>query len=557
MVVDGKSATDFTQHHTYDVVVVGGGTAGAYAAAAAADEGAQVAILERQPEERAGHIACGDAHRDPHGLPGPIDGDRIVAAAIKDEGGRHRAIERVLLRDPERGERLEVPYPDGKESNVVDRHAYGQAILAEARRCGADIFFETPFRDLIVGDGRVQGVVATHEGTPAAFDAGVVVDAAGALSDVQADLDHHPLQEESPWDTNVGIHQYTMAYRDIARLPDDVNYPFPDALVVEPITPETMDRLPRGYYWEWPSPAGSTDGGGRINVGLGYQDPTADAFSMTRVLREMLDQEQYRPWFQDACSRRKFDGAEADRRGSMLSTRRPYDCPIMPGFIAAGEAAATTQPMFGKGIMYAAKSGHLAGTYAARAALDGDVSVHALWPAWHRFMTEEELGAVGAAHAKADVFNVALTSPTVPLELTRRIPTHLPTDEFMNAVEGAEMELGLADRLRVLGKYALSNVREILTGEERWTQVRAFGKGLRIAGLAPLAETMYDHYTRFPAEPGADHEAFQAWKARRDELLVRVYAGAGVPGREHWKYELPDLPGSRVNRQLERIAARR
>ncbi|MFC6730218.1 geranylgeranyl reductase family protein, partial [Natronoarchaeum mannanilyticum] len=295
---------------SYDIVVVGGGTAGAFAAATAAQEGVDVVLVERKSEEEAGHIACGDAIKGKSTFPDVIDREYL-----KEESFSNRNIRKARFENPRSGEVLDIPF--GEKGAVLDRKRYGEVLLEETDRVGADIHYDTVVKDVIQDDddGRVTGVEAIRKGDPLTYEADVVIDAAGALSLLQDKTD----LADATFDENVDYSQFCSAYREVVDVQEPVEWD--DSIVFKP-----TEEL--GYLWYFPR----TDT--EINAGLGFQ-MNKEPMELVDVLKDDLE------------SRAEFQGAEVkDKLGAALPTRRPYDSATAPGFVAVGDAAADFADMF-------------------------------------------------------------------------------------------------------------------------------------------------------------------------------------------------------------------
>ncbi|MUV88416.1 geranylgeranyl reductase family protein, partial [Natronomonas sp. CBA1123] len=302
---------------TYDIAVVGGGTAGCFAAAAAARDGLDVALLERKSASEGGHIACGDAIKGTSTFPDVIDREYL-----REESFTNENIQRARFENPKTGENLDIGFGDASGA-VVDRKRYGEVLLEEADRAGADVHYDTVVQD-VVQNGAVTGVTATARGSVREFEANIVVDAAGSLSLLQDRTDF----EETTFDTNVNYQQFCSAYREIVEVPEPVEWH--DAIVFKPASE-------LGYLWYFPrTPT-------EINVGLGFQMNKPPMKLVEELKRDL----RTRPEFEDATVK--------DKLGAALPTRRPYDSAVAPGYIAVGDAAGHVNPCTGGGIPGAAK----------------------------------------------------------------------------------------------------------------------------------------------------------------------------------------------------------
>ncbi|MFB6152477.1 MAG: FAD-binding protein, partial [Haloarculaceae archaeon] len=217
----------------YDVVVVGAGTAGCYAAATVADAGYDVALLERKPEDEAGHIACGDALKGASAFPDAIPKSRIEPAITNTD------VDHGRFEIPREDTVLEIPVPG--ELAVVDRWEYGRQVIEGARNAGADIRYETLVNDVLqADDGCVTGVRAVESGDPVEYRAEVVIDGAGAMSIVQDKTDF----DGTTFDRNVSYQQFCSAYREVVTVDEPVEWS--DALVFKPTSRAA------GYLWYFP-----------------------------------------------------------------------------------------------------------------------------------------------------------------------------------------------------------------------------------------------------------------------------------------------------------------
>ena len=440
------------------MVVVGGGTGGSFAAASAASEGLDVVLLERKPREEGGRIACGDAIKGAASLPDVIDRDYVA-----EESFTNREVRRGIFEADD--EKIEIPLPT--TGKVMDRKRYGEVILEEAERAGAEIVYDTVAKS-VVQNGKVEGVRAVRKGEPVEYRAPVTVDAAGALSVLQDDAD----LSEATFDTNVKFTQFCSAYREIIKVDEPVDWN--DALVFKP-----ADEL--GYVWYFPrTPT-------EINVGLGFQ-MTEDPMKLVEALRR------------DVQNREEFENARVvNKLGASLPTRRPYDSAVAPGFVAVGDAAGHVNPTTGGGIPGAAKSGAWAGEIAADAVTDEDVSEEALWEYNERVMHD-----FGKKFAATDLYNIFGTAHGVG-ELTGLVKS-MPGQQLVDALGEGEVSMSLGLKLKTLVKTF-----------GHWGLLR------ELYGVHKKAEEMKEMYASYPSING-----FETWKGERDAVMEEVYEITGA-----------------------------
>ncbi|MBS3761129.1 MAG: geranylgeranyl reductase family protein [Halodesulfurarchaeum sp.] len=447
---------------SFDVVVVGGGTAGTFAASTVADAGLDVVLLERKSESNAGHIACGDAIKGKSTFPDVIDREYL-----KDESFTNENIQYARFENPQTEETLEIPFEEA--GAVVDRRRYGEVLLEESERLGVDIRYNQVVQDVIQEKGQVKGVHSSQNGDQTTFEAEMVIDAAGAMSILQDQVDF----SESTFDTKVHFQQFCSAYREVIEVEDPVEYD--DSIVF-------MPTAELGYLWYFPRTETM------INAGLGFQ--------MNKPPMKLVDHLK-----KDVRSRSEFENAKViDKLGAALPTRRPYDSAVAPGYAAVGDAAAPVNPATGGGIPGAAKAGHWAAEAAIKGIENGDVSEDALWEYNRKVMTD-----FGKRFAAIDLYNIWAGTHNVD-ELTG-IVTALPGQALIDALGkgAAGMSLGLKlDTLR-----------------------RTFGHWKTLFGLyrvhqqALKLKAVYDDYPRDP-------DGFEDWRARRDEIYDTVYEISGA-----------------------------
>jgi len=450
----------------YDIVVVGGGTSGCFAAATAAREGLDVVLIERKSEEEAGHIACGDAIKGTSSFPDVIDREYL-----KEEAFSNQNIRRAVFENPIDGEVIDIPFDEADQGAVVDRKRYGEVLIEEADRLGAELHFNTVVQTVKQNDdGRVTGVGAKRGGQRIDYEAELVVDSAGSLSLLQDKTNF----SGTTFDTNVSYQQFCSAYREVVEVPNPVEWD--DAIVFKP-----TEKL--GYLWYFPRT--ETE----INAGLGFQ-MNKDPMELVDVLRR------------DLQNRREFRGAQVkDKLGAALPTRRPYDSAVAPGFVAVGDAAAHVNPTTGGGIPGAAKGG----TWAVQAGIDaitsGEPTEEALWQYNHDVMT-----SFGKRFAAMDLYNIFGSAREVE-ELTR-VVSAIPSKQLVDAL-GSKGTTSMNLRLKL---------KTLIDTFGHWGVLYDL---YQVSKKATELKELYDNY---PTDP----RGFDSWQARRDSLMDEVYEITGA-----------------------------
>lgn len=471
-----------------DIVVAGGGVGGTFAAAMAkkSNPGLDVKLIERKPEEQAGHIACGDATKSPlTKLPQePFDMKAIVDNAAV---GFDRNIDAIEWRDTadEGVDIVKTLEYQGEGSSVVDRYEFGQELLRQTEELGVDIHYDTVVND-VIQNGRVEGLEAVRDGEELSYSADVTIDAGGALSILADKIDFDATLED------VDFRQMGSAYREIIETSEPVE--FENKIIGRPIPGGTF-----GYIWDFPRTGTET------NVGLGFQ-MTEDPIQMVQVLKEYLEQsDDYKdPEVQELLGKK-------NKLGSALALRRPRDSMVADGFMVAGGNACTTHPISGKGIKGAAVTGMSAGKYAAEAVENDDVSEEGLWSHNYNVMVGHGIGRNIAAR---DPFNYV--AGEMEGDTLRAVVGLLPDKEIMNIV-GEGIDLGFEEKMN-LGKGVVENYihhKQEGTFEALGVTDRDLGAAMyKFVVAKNYANQIGDHYDHFPDNP----EEFESWKEERDKI---------------------------------------
>ena len=449
---------------SYDIVVVGGGTSGCFAAATAARAGLDVALLERKTEEDGGRIACGDAIKGTSTFPDVIDLDYL-----REESFTNQGITLARFENPKTDRNLDIGFRGGSGA-IVDRKRYGEVLLEEAARAGAEIHYETVVQD-VVQNGAVTGVTATKRGSVVEYEADVVLDAAGSLSLLQDKADF----EGTTFDTNVNYQQFCSAYREVIEVDEPVEWD--NAIVFKP-------AAELGYLWYFPrTPT-------EINVGLGFQ--------MNKEPMKLVEHLK-----RDVRNREEFKGATVKNKlGAALPTRRPYDSAVAPGYMAVGDAAAHVNPCTGGGIPGAAKAGTWAAEAAMDAIADGQTNDEdALWEYNRRVQTD-----FGKRFAAMDLYNIWGGTYDVD-ELV----------DIVSAMPGQQ----LADALALEGTASMGWPLKIKTAIKTFGHWSTLFELKKLNNLATELKSVYDDY---PTTSGG----FESWRSRRDAVMDEVYEVTGA-----------------------------
>jgi len=497
-----------SEKRDFDIAVVGGGISGSFAGATAASKGVDVVQIERKPREQAGHIACGDAIKDPTNdryYPGPIDMEAIAEdedVLIDDN------IDQIEWWDEELEVKKVLEY-SGSGSQVVDRYELGQNLLEQASEEGVEQHFDTVVNG-VLQDDQVHGVEAIRDGVPVTYEADLVIDAGGSLSTIMAETDFESLDADAEsFIEQPHFDQFGSAYREVINTQEPVEYS--NALVGKPLE-ET------GYIWYFPR----TDT--EINAGLGFQ-MSEDPMNMIDVLADDLSG---RPEFEEAEVDRIFE--ERNQLGAALSLRRPLDSMVAPGYITVGCNAGVTHPISGKGIRGAAVTGYSAGKHGAEAILndeDGFISEKDLWDHNHFIYVEHGLGT---RIASKDPYNIAATN--TGMENVRALVAMLPEEEISNVVSAnTEEGLGYQNISNMLNEGLENAWHHYRSGSFEkldTTKREVLGTMRDFLWTAKYASELQEHYQDYPES----REGFEEWLDERNEIDDKLNSRLGIEGSE-------------------------
>ncbi len=314
----------FGKREQYDVVVVGGGPGGLVAARFVAAEGASVLVLEKDREIGV-PVRCAEGlggaglrefiDPDPKWALNSINGLRLVAP---------------------NGTEVDVHVED--EGFILDRKGFERDLAIMAADSGAEILVSAPVTDLIMDNGKVEGVKVKFRGEEHEIKAKVVIGADGVESRIG---------RLAGFTTNTRMRdmevcaQYTLYSPRIER----------DACQMY----LGMNVAPGGYLWVFPKADGVA------NVGLGISGNYTDTEHPFDYLDRFIAQ--------------KYPEAQmlSSLVGGVPCTDNMKKI-VMGGLMLVGDAAHQVNPMTGGGIVTAMKAGRIAGRVAAQAVAEGDVS---------------------------------------------------------------------------------------------------------------------------------------------------------------------------------------
>ena len=439
----------------FDVVVVGAGTAGTFAAKSVAEAGLSVCMVESKPREEIGVKVCGDALGDHH--------FKELGIGLPSGGELEKRVEGVKIISPNE----EVVYTIADSDFVgymLNRQLFGQWALKLAEDAGAVLQDRTMFRDTIVENGYVTGIVARNpEGKTIQLGAKVVVDASGYMGVVR-----HKLPAEMGIEREIDGGDVGVIYREIRQLTHEADETKYCEIYLN------HEKSPGGYTWIFPG----LDN--KVNAGLGVQ--MVEGFTDPRRLYQ-----------EHVMSRPMFEGSELIHRGTWFDpTRRPLDKMVGNGVMMTGDAAWLVNPLHGGGIGPSMLSGQQAGRTIVEAFEEGDVSEAGLWPYGKKFM-----GSYGRKQASIDIFRILLQASS-DTDINYGMEYQLLTEEDV-------LKAGLGDDFRL-------NITETARRVFRGLQRMRFLNKLRLT--ANMMRQVKAHYDSYPSSP----EGFKDWHLKTIDI---------------------------------------
>ena len=319
----------------YDIVVVGGGPAGSTAAGYLAMRGHSVLLLERSefPRHRIGESLL------PSLMPILEDFDLVgkchEAGFVKKTGatfiwGKSREPWEVNFET--------TPFLPAPYTFHVDRAAFDQILLDNARERGAEVRQNVRVTDVLMDGERVTGVTYREgrDGPVQSVKAKYVVDASGSASVIGRRVTERRFDDKM---RQIALYGYWKNVRGAEG--HQKNHIF-------------IESCPKGWFWYIPMNSPDL---GELSLGL----VTGEEFK--EELKRKGTQAFYEEALAEAPTIRELLGPDAERNGDMHGVRDwAYTCDRAagPGFYLAGDAAAFLDPLLSTGVSLAMLAGYSA-----------------------------------------------------------------------------------------------------------------------------------------------------------------------------------------------------
>ena len=445
----------------YDLIVVGAGSAGSVTAAIAANLGLKTLIIDQKDKDTIGKKVCGDevskSHFDESGVKYP-QGNEIAGD-----------ISGAIIYPPSLKNPLVLHGWKEFAGWTLNRHEFGQRLLAEALSAGAELRASTYVLKPIIEDGFVKGVVCKDKNTKEIYQirGKIVVDASGFAAVIRKRISHPFVEKE------VDPRDVAVCWRDIIELDKPLEDPETAIVILGGRT------APKGYVWIFPK------GPKRVNAGLGV--PGGMGYNPRKLW------EQFRKEYPLLKGQKIIETG-----GGSVPVRRPVWSLVADGVMFVGDAALQVNPIHGGGIGTGIRAAVMAAETAKEAIDKGDVSTKGLWSYNVKFMR-----TIGKRLASLDIFRLLLQNVSdddLNFGLKKRI---LEEDDLMAANRGDNINMTLITKL----KRAIRGISKP-------------GLLLKIKKAADAMNKVATLYQNFPENP----EELDHWK----NAVINAYKDSGV-----------------------------
>ncbi|MHA2098576.1 MAG: NAD(P)/FAD-dependent oxidoreductase [Candidatus Kariarchaeaceae archaeon] len=456
--------------YDYDVCIVGGGPSGVICGYAIAKAGYKCIILDKKPRELIGDKNCGDALDALH--------VQILSQELDIEPP---SIERGEARDLINTITIAAGSISNKLSAqtlgyLVNRLVYGQRLLNDAEKVGAEILPEVSVRNVIIEDNHVVGVEYFDKGGNShRIRSKITVDASGIIGVVRKSI---PDELKNGINYNFNDDVIIKTYREIIKLKSKEDHQYREEIVL--CYPDGIK--PPGYIWIF------SEGPKMLNIGITWvkSDPYPNGKTMKKLYHDHLD--KYFP----------PDSYEVVHKGGGNIPMRPnFDSLVFNGAMLVGDAAGTVDPTTFEGHGPALESGRLAAEAAISALTTNSFTIDDLWQYNTKFMKYP-----GGMHAQSHIAANMIRDIDVSglnFLLKRKIITE---DMLRNLFQEKDAEIPNSELFK-----------KFLKAFPRWGMMVKLWKYMT---LIEKAEEVYEKYPE--ASPG-----LQKWRNMRNNTLKMNY----------------------------------
>lgn len=283
------------------------------AAQTAAESGLSVRLIDSKPEDDIGDKACGNV----------VSTDDLDRVGIRHPKDICRVLKGVKVFSPDR----KTVFTINLKHFVLDRRAFGQKLLSDAKRAGVEFSDRTKALAPLVENGKVVGI-KTDKGEMLSK---LVVDASGFQAVIRNKLPG--VERVHGGDTGV-------CYLEIRELKKQID---PNYFLIY------LKGVENGYCWVTPERKN------RANIGIGVQGDSNHPSPKTLFYKHVFS------WFNLENSKL------IKTKGGIVPTREPINPLCSNGVMFVGDAGCQTNPVDAGGIGLSLAGGRIAGEVAADA----------------------------------------------------------------------------------------------------------------------------------------------------------------------------------------------
>jgi flavin-dependent dehydrogenase len=396
---------------SYDIVVVGANVAGTSISYNLVKNDLKVVMMDLLPSEQIGSDSCGDG-LDVHefkrlGLPVP-EGEFVYGDVIRGK----------------------VIAPDGKSElaaqgkiKAVHRYHFVQHLKNHAVDNGAELIAPARAVVPIIKNNFVSGIkyrLVNGSNELKTLNCKILVDASGLNSSIRKKL-------PKDWWISEEINKSDIAvcYKESRYFETPLKNKFIHGYF-------TSEIAPGGFYWI------ATRSNQYVNVGLGINYRFMPLSPKKQLYTKILPKHPFL-----TKSRVIWHG------GGLVPRRRPLDCMIGNGVLAAGDAAVMVNPMSGGGIGPSVFAGKIGSKVITDACSLDNFSIETLWRYNYDYQTI--YGPIQAGNYILRKTIESLNDKQINALLGAQLFTE---EEIIAVIESGKLELGFLNKLKKLGKLA-------------------------------------------------------------------------------------------------------
>ncbi len=396
---------------SYDVVVVGANVAGSSISYHLVKNGLKVAFLDLLANDQIGSDSCGDG-LDVHefkrlGLPVPegefVYGDVIRGKVIAPDGRSELAAQGKI--------------------KAVHRFHFVQYLKDRAVDNGAELIAPARAIAPIIKDNFVVGIrfrYLTNSNKTQELTCNILVDASGLNASIRKQL-------PKDWWISEVVNKSDIAvcYKESRYFEKPLKNKFIHGYF-------TSEIAPGGFYWI------ATRSTRYVNVGLGINYQYMPLSPKKQLYTKILPKHAF-------LNRSKVIW----HGGGLVPRRRPLNCMVGNGVLAAGDAAVMVNPMSGGGIGPSVFAGKIGGMVITEACSQDNYSINTLWK--YNFNYQTRYGPIQAGNYILRKIIESLSDGQINVLLGAKLFTE---QEIIAVIENGKLEMGFLTKLRKLGKLA-------------------------------------------------------------------------------------------------------